>query len=165
MKMTKRALITIAILAVLAGLVAAGYRLMANRESAFCGFCHRSIYANSKVIAEIDGRRKTVCCARCAISEAYQEKKPVRLIAVTDYVSSKTLDPKQAYFVDGSRKVLCSHDEAIVDESRQTHEMTYDRCFPGTYAFAHREDAEAFVRENGGTVLQLQKLMQGVNAQ
>jgi nitrous oxide reductase accessory protein NosL len=165
MKMTKRALITIAVLAVLAGLVVAGYRSMANREAAFCGFCHRSIQANTKVIAEVDGRRRTICCARCAISEAYQEKKPLRLIAVTDYVSSKSLNPEQAYFVDGSRKVLCAHDEAMVDESRQTHEMTYDRCSPGTYAFAHREDAEAFVRENGGTVLQLQKLMQGVNAQ
>ena len=163
--MTKRAWITTTVLVVLAGLVAAGYRLMANREETFCGFCHRSIHANTKVIAEIDGRRRTVCCARCAVSEAYQEKKPLRLIAVTDYVSGKSLNPEQAYFVDGSRKVLCAHDEAMVDQSKHAQEMTFDRCFPGTYAFAHREDAEAFMRENGGTVLQLQKLMQGVSAQ
>ena len=163
--MTKRAWITAAVLVVLAGLVAAGYRVMANREDTFCGFCHRSIHANTKVVAEIDGRRRTVCCARCAISEAYQEKKPLHLIAVTDYVSSKSLDPEQAYFVDGSRKVLCAHDEAMVDESKHVEQMTFDRCFPGTYAFARREDAEAFVRENGGTVMQLQQLMQGVNSQ
>ena len=163
--MTKRAWITAAVVVVLVGLVAAGYRVMFNREAAFCGFCHRSIHANTKVVAEIDGRRRTVCCARCAISEAYQEKKPVRLIAVTDYVSSKRLNPEQAYFVDGSRKVLCDHDEAMVDQSKHVEQMTFDRCFPGTYAFAHREDAEAFVRENGGTVVQLQKLMQGVNSQ
>ena len=163
--MAKRTWITTAVLVVLAGLVAAGYRVMANREETFCGFCHRSIQANTKVIAEIDGRRRTVCCVRCAISEAYQEKKPLRLIAVTDYISSRSLNPEQAYFVDGSRKVLCDHDEAMVDQSKHVEEMTFDRCFPGTYAFAHREDAEAFVRENGGTVLQLQKLMQGVSAQ
>ena len=163
--MTKRAWITTAVLVVLAGLVAAGYRVMANREDTFCGFCHRSMQVNAKVIAEIDGRRRTVCCARCAISEASQEKKALRLIAVTDYVSSKSLNPEQAYFVDDSRKVLCAHDEAMVDQNKHAQQMTYDRCFPGTYAFAHREDAEAFVRENGGTVLQLQKLMQGVNAQ
>lgn len=163
--MTKSAWITAAVLVVLAGLVAVGYRVMANREDTFCGFCHRSIHLNTKVTAEIDGRRRTVCCARCAISEAYQEKKPLRLIAVTDYVSSKSLDPEQAYFVDGSRKVLCAHDEAMVDESKHAQQMTFDRCFPGTYAFAHREDAEAFVQENGGTVLRLQKLMQGVSAQ
>ena len=163
--MTKRAWIATAVLVVLAGLVAAGYRVMFNREEVFCGFCHRSMHANTKVVAEIDGRRRTVCCARCAISEAYQEKKPLRLITVTDYVSSKTLNPEQAYFVDGSRKVLCAHDEAMVDQSKHVQQMTFDRCFPGTYAFAHREDAEAFVRENGGTVLQLQQLMQGVSAQ
>jgi hypothetical protein len=163
--MAKRAWIATGVLVVLAGLVAAGYRLMANREEAFCGFCHRSVHPNTKVVAEIDGRRRTVCCARCAISEAYQEKKPLRLIAVTDYVSGKSLAPGQAYFVDGSRKVLCMHDEAMIDESKHVEQMTFDRCFPGAYAFARREDADAFVRENGGTVLQLQQLMQGVRAQ
>ena len=163
--MAKRAWIATAVVVVLAGLVAAGYRLMANREETFCGFCHRSIHANTKVIAEIDGRRRTVCCARCAVSEAYQEKKPLRLIAVTDYVSGKSLKPEQAYFVDGSRKVLCAHDEMMVDQNKHMQPMTYDRCFPGTYAFAHRDDAAAFVRENGGTVLQLQKLLEGVSAQ
>ncbi len=163
--MAKRAWITTAVLVVLAGLVGAGYRLMANREEAFCGFCHRMIHPNTKVVAEVDGRRRTVCCARCAISEAYQEKKPLRLIAVTDYISGNSLRPEQAYFVDGSRKVLCSHDGTMMDESKHAEQMTFDRCFPGTYAFAHQEDAEAFVRENGGRVTQLQELMQGVSAQ
>lgn len=163
--MTKRTWITTAVLVVMAGLVAAGYRVMANREDTFCGFCHRSIHPNSKVVAEVDGRRRTVCCARCALNEGLQEKKPVRLISVTDYVSGGSLAPEKAYFVDGSRKVLCAHDAAMVDESKHVEQMTFDRCFPGTYAFARREDAEAFVRENGGTVLQLEKLMQEVNPQ
>jgi hypothetical protein len=163
--MAKSAWITSAVLIVVAGLVAAGYRVMANREETFCGFCHRSVHPNTKVVAEIDGRRRTVCCARCAISEAYQEKKPLRLVSVTDYVSSKSLRPERAYFVDGSRKVLCAHDGAMIDESKHTEPMTFDRCFPGTYAFARREDAEAFARGNGGKVLQLQELMQGVSAQ
>ena len=162
--MAKRDWIAAIVLLVLAGLVAAGYRVIGNREETYCGFCHRSVHANTQVIAEIDGRRRTVCCARCAISEAYQEKKRLRLVAVTDYVSSKSLDPKQAYFVDGSRKVFCAHDEAMIDESKHVQPMTFDRCFPGTYAFAHREDAAAFVRENGGTVLQLETLMQEVSA-
>ena len=163
--MARRILIMTATAVAIVALVVAGYRLVANREQMFCGFCHRTIYANSKVIAEIDGRRRTVCCARCAISEAYQEKKPLRLISVTDYVSSKSLDPERAYFVDGSRKVLCAHDEPMMDENKHAQPMTFDRCFPGTYAFAHREDAEAFARENGGTVLQLQKLMREVGAE
>ena len=163
--MVKRFLIIAAAGLALVALVVGGFRVVANREESFCGFCLRPIHANTKVIAEIDGRRRTVCCARCAISEAYQEKKAVRLIEVTDYVTSKSVDPEKAYFVDGSNKVLCNHDAAMLDESRQAHQMTYDRCFPGTYAFAIREDAEAFVRESGGSIVQLQTLMQGVLAQ
>jgi hypothetical protein len=163
--MAKRTWIPIVVLLVMAELVGVGYRVMANREDTFCGFCHRSIHANSKVIAEIDGRRRTVCCARCALNEGIQEKKPVRLIRVTDYVSGGNLAPEKAYFVDGSRKVLCMSDRAMIDESKHVQQMTYDRCFPGTYAFARREDAQAFVRENGGTVLQLERLIQEVNPQ
>jgi hypothetical protein len=165
MTMAKRAWITAGVLIVAAGLVAAGYRVMADREDTFCGFCHRSIHPNTKVVAEIGGRRKTACCARCAINEARQEKKPLRLITVTDYISSASISPDKAYFVEGSRKVLCMHDDAMVDESKHVQPMTFDRCFPGTYAFAHREDADAFVRENGGTVMQLEKLIAEVNLQ
>src|SRR5438034_5935241 len=131
MTMTKQAWIATAVVLAMAGLVAGGYHLMANREGQFCGFCHRSVHPNTKVVAEIDGRRRTVCCARCAISEAYQEKKPVRLITVTDYVSSTPLDPKRAYFVDGSRQILCDHDAAMLDETKHVFSQTFDRCSPG----------------------------------
>src|SRR6266571_8794075 len=124
MTMTKQAWIATAVVLAMAGLVAGGYHLMANREGQFCGFCHRSVHPNTKVVAEIDGRRRTVCCARCAISEAYQEKKPVRLITVTDYISGTPLDPKQAYFVDGSRKILCDHDAAMLDETKHAVSQT-----------------------------------------
>lgn len=163
--MAKQTWIAAAVVVVMVGLVAGGYHVIAQRESQFCGFCHRSLHPNTKVVAEINGRRRTVCCTRCAINEGYQEKKLLRLITVTDFVSGKDLDPKQAYFVEGSRRVLCTHDGAMVDESKHAQPMTYDRCFPGTYAFARREDAEAFERENGGKVEPLSKLLEGVNAQ
>jgi len=163
--MSKQSWIAGAILLVLAGLVAGGYHLMATREAAYCGFCHRTLHPNTKVVAEIDGRRRTVCCVRCAINEALQEKKALRLISVTDFTSGKDIDPKGAFFVEGSHRVLCAHDGGMVDESKHVQAMTYDRCFPGTYAFARQEDAEAFERENGGTVLPFLRLMQGVNGQ
>ena len=89
---------------------------------------------------------------------------PWRLIEVTDFPSGKKLDPQQAYFVDGSRKVLCSHDAPMFDETKHMEPMTFDRCSPGAYAFARREDAEKFVSENGGIVLRLAQLLQGVNS-
>jgi hypothetical protein len=159
--MRKRLVISTTIL-VAAGLTFGIYRIALNRTQTFCGFCHRAIHAETEVIAEIDGRRRHACCARCAIAESYQEKKPLHLIAVTDYISGKKLNPQNAYFVDSSRKVLCAHSMAVLGESKQTFQITYDRCFPGTFAFAHLEDADAFARDNGGTVLRLQKLMQEV---
>lgn len=159
--MLKRVFIAIAVLAML-GAIFTAYRITSSRQQAFCGFCHRAIHAQTEVIAEIDGRRRHACCARCAITESYQERKPLRLIAVTDYVSGRKLDPQQAYFVDGSQKVLCAHDMTMLGESKQTYQMTYDRCFPGTYAFSRLEDAQVFAHDNGGTVVQLQTLMQEV---
>jgi hypothetical protein len=164
--MTKRAVITTAIGLVLLGLLGLGYyRMMVKQSEAFCGFCHRPIHAHARVIAEIGGRRRTVCCARCAITEAFQEKKPVRLIEVTDYVSGNTLKPEEAYFVEDSRKTLCDHDAPMFDETKHVEPMTFDRCSPGAYAFARRADAVAFIRENGGVVLQLNEMMHGVNVQ
>ena len=164
--MTKRAVITSAIGLVLLGLLGLGYyRMMVKESEAFCGFCHRPIHAHARVVAEVGGSRRTVCCARCAMTEAFQEKKPVRLIEVTDYVSGKTLKPEEAYFVEESRKVLCDHDAAMFDETKHPHPLAFDRCSPGAYAFARREDAEAFTQENGGVVLQLNEMMQGVNGQ
>lgn len=161
--MAKRAFISTAVTLVLLGFAGAGYyRLTRGQSEAFCGFCHRVVHAQTQVIAEVDGRRRTVCCARCAITEGLQEKRPVRLVTVTDYVSGKSLKPEQAYFVEGSRKILCARDMAMLDETKHAFSQTFDRCSPGAYAFAHREDAAAFVRENGGEMLQLNEMMQGV---
>lgn len=162
--MSKRTFIAIAVLAAV-GIGVASYRVSRSRQEAFCGFCHRTLHANTRVVAEIDGGRRQVCCARCAISEAYQERKPVHLISVTDYVSGQTLDPKLAYFVDGSQKVLCVDGAAMVDETKHAYQRTFDRCSPGTYAFARLKDADAFIQENGGTLLHLEELIQQVGAQ
>jgi hypothetical protein len=164
--MTKRGVITSAVGLVLVSLLGFGYyRLMVNQSEALCGFCLRPIHAHARVIAEVGGRRKTVCCARCAMTEAFQEKKPVRLIEVTDYVSGKTLKPEHAYFVEGSRKILCDHDAAVFDETKHAHPLAFDRCSPGAYAFARLEDAVAFTQENGGVVLQLNEMMRGASVQ
>lgn len=163
--MAKRALIPTVVGLLLLALAGFGYyHLMVKQSEAVCGFCRRPIHANTRVVAEVDGRREVACCARCAMSEAYQEKKPLRLIEVTDFVSGNKLNPQRAYFVDGSRKVLCSHDAPMFDETKHMETMTFDRCSPGAYAFARREDAEKFARENGGAVLRLEEMLRGVNS-
>ena len=148
---------------VLVVLVAAGWFFgLRSRSNDVCQICQRHISSRARVILEINGKQKDACCARCAITEALQEHRPVRLIRVTDYDTGSPLAPERAWFVDGSRKVLCAHDQPMFDEAKHAEHLAFDRCSPGAYAFARRQDAEAFARENGGAVLRLKELMEGV---
>jgi hypothetical protein len=153
--------------AVLGGLVVAllaggWFSGLRPRNNDVCEICWRQINPRARVTMEIGGRRLDACCARCAITEAFQEHRPVRLLRVTDYAIGSPLAPERAWFVDGSRQVLCSHDQPMIDESKHAEHLTFDRCYPGAYAFARRQDAEAFVRENGGVIVRLKELMEGV---
>jgi hypothetical protein len=152
------AFVILALLAVSAGLA---YRSIQHRSNSFCGYCQRPIRPKLAAVAEIGGETRRVCCARCAVSESVQEKKRVRLISVTDYASGTTLDPAKAWFVDGSRAIACSHDMTRLDESKHMQQLAFDRCSPGTFAFARKADADAFIEQNGGVLLTLAQLMQG----
>jgi hypothetical protein len=111
------------------------------------------------VTAEIAGKRTQACCARCAISEANQQHKSIRLIEVHDYRTGKKLSPTSASFVEGSRVIVCEHDMANMTEHKDMPDMVYDRCSPGTLSFASRESADAFVAQNGGSILSFDQLM------
>ncbi len=154
----------IVLLVIVAGLLIAGSWTVRHRSEESCGICQRHINPQAGVIAEVGGRRVHVCCAHCAVTEALQEHKPVRLIEVTDYSSGRMLDPSRAWFVDGSRVVACTHDMSRMGEMKQMDVRTFDRCSPGTFAFASREAAEAFAAKNGGVIHNLQEMLAGVNS-
>ena len=128
-----------------------------------CGYCLRPLHANLRVTAEIDGKRAEVCCPHCAITEANQQHKPLRLIAVHDYPTGKTLRPDEATYVEGSRVSACDRDMHM-NEMKETQDVAFDRCSPGTFTFARRENAEAFAAQNGGSILTFQQLMQEVHS-
>jgi len=158
----KASLYAVLVLAVLASLAAGGYWVVQSRSETVCGICQRHIHPQAAVIAEVGGRRRHVCCAHCALTEGLQEHKPVRLIQVTDYNTSRKLDPQQAWYVEGSRVVLCTHDMAHMTEMKQAAVATFDRCLPGTLAFANRAEAEAFTVANGGVVRNLSEMLAAV---
>jgi hypothetical protein len=93
------------------------------------------------------------------LTEGRQEHKPVKFIEVTDYPTRKSLDPQRAWYVEGSRVVACEHDMANMGEMKHTDQMAFDRCSPGTFAFADRKVAEAFVAENGGVIHDLAQMV------
>jgi hypothetical protein len=144
---------------VFCALYAGGYWLIHRRSAELCSICSRHIKPEAHVVVEIGGHRRDVCCAHCALTEGRQEHKPVKFIEVTDYPTSKRLDPQRAWYVDGSRVVACEHDMGKMGEMKHTDQMAFDRCSPGTFAFADRKVAEAFVAENGGVIHDLAQLV------
>ena len=153
------------LLVVVGGLLIAGVWKVKRHSETVCGFCNRPIQPKLGVVAEVGGRTRRVCCARCAITEARQESKALRLISVTDYTTGRQLPPEHAWYVEDSRAVACNHDMAMVDQDRQVERLAFDRCSPGTFAFARKEDANAFVARNGGVLHNLQEMLGEVKPQ
>ncbi len=151
---------------ILVALALGSYWLLRRTEPDRCAVCQREVHAQSRAVMVADGRRETLCCVRCGLTQGHQVGKPIRLVEVTDYASSRPLHPHSAYYVEGSRIVLCEpqHHE-LLDQTKRPYGRVFDRCEPSTYAFARREDAEAFARENGGEVLKWAELMKEVETQ
>lgn len=141
------------------------YRYVAHPKPVACEYCSRPLHSNLRVVAEIAGKQAEVCCARCAISEANQQHKPLRLIAVHDYATGRSLAPQNAWFVEGSRAMACDRDAMPTNEMKSMDAMPFDRCSPATFAFAERPAAEAFAAQNGGAVMALAQLMREVRFQ
>lgn len=155
----KSVIYVLAILLAATGLLAGGYWAVKQRSEATCGICQRHINQRARVVVEIGGQRRVVCCAHCARTEGQQEDKPVRFLEVTDYPTGKKLNPQQAWFVDGSRIVACRHNTDMTDEMKRAQQMVFDRCSPGTFTFRDRKAADAFVAENGGMVMGMAEFM------
>ena len=149
----------IVLMAILLVMGSAAYWFTESSANKTCGFCQRPLDPHLSVTAEIAGHKKQVCCARCAVTEANQQRKPVRLLAAHDYPTGKTIDPTKAFYVDDSRAIACTHDKALMDQSKHSDGLAFDRCSPGTFTFENKSDAEAFIRQNGGVLLGYTELM------
>lgn len=131
------------------------------QPEATCAACYRAIHGETHVRAHLeDGSTADVCCPRCALR--YQkERGDVASVEVTDFATMKTLDAKDALFVEDSTVVLCRHDERVQeDRSGVQYALTWDRCLPSLIAFSTREAAVAFQRESGGVVKTYAELLQ-----
>lgn len=137
----------------------AWFRFIAHPKPVACGYCLRPLHANLMVTAEIEGKKTQACCTRCAITEANQKHAHLRLLEVHDYPSGKALAPEKAWFVEGSRAAACDHDAMRMNEMKGTEDLAFDRCSPGTFAFADKQAADAFVSSNGGAVLSYDQVM------
>lgn len=138
---------------------ASGYWILRETKPEACPICQRSIHAHSSAVVSIDGKPVRVCCVRCGITHNFQIGRPGNVVEVTDFLSDRPMKPEQAVYVEGSEISMCDpHGSGLVDESKHPYARVFDRCEPSTYAFAKREDAESFVRKNGGRLLSWDEL-------
>lgn len=105
-----------------------------HRSCNYCGM-DRTKFAHSRMLVEYDdGSSAGVCSLRCAAVELVNnlEKSPSR-ISAGDYASRKLVDAEKAVWVIGGKK------QGVMTRNAK-------------WAFATREGAEEFIKENGGTV-------------
>ncbi len=161
-KQAKAATLGLSIL-LLAGIAGAGYWLLRETKPSACPICARGIHPHSSAVVLIGRQPVRVCCIRCGITHNFQVGKPGAVIEVTDFISNEPVKPEGALYVEGSQISLCDpHASSLVDETKHPMDRIFDRCEPSIYAFAHREDAEAFVRQNGGKLLTWEELKKEV---
>jgi nitrous oxide reductase accessory protein NosL len=140
-----------------------GYWLLQETKPKACPICARSIHPHSSAVVLIDKNPVKVCCIRFGITHNFQVGKPGEVVEVTDFLSDKPMKPDAAFYVEGSQVSMCDpHGSSLVDETKHPYNRIFDRFEPSTYAFAHREDAEAFMQQNGGKLLTWEELKKEV---
>ena len=136
MKVTR--IITASVVLVVLGICGyAWQRYILHPKPTACGYYLRPLQATLRVTAEI----------------------------VHDYPTGNALAHEKAWFVEESRAQACEHDAMHMNEMKETQDLAFDRCSPGTFAFANRVNAEAFIAQNGGLILSFQEFMGEVRTQ
>ncbi len=134
--------------------------LLTQRQAAVCHFSGREIHPQTRALVTIGGRKYETCCVRCAIIEARQTGKSLRVLKVADFETSKLLNPNKAWFVEGSAVNLCmSMSQAAESPGRESVYLRgFDRCSPSALAFSSEKQARAFISEHGGILRRLEDL-------
>lgn len=108
-----------------------------TKSRPMCKYCgmNRQQFAQSRMVVQYDdGAPQATCSLHCAAIElasaAYRMPKSIQ---VGDFVTMKLVDAEKAHWVIGGSK------QGVMTKT-------------ATWAFEKREDAETFVRENGGKI-------------
>jgi nitrous oxide reductase accessory protein NosL len=112
-----------------------------HKSCPFCGM-DREKFAHSRVLIEYDdGTTFGACSIHCAAVElAINIDKTPRMIQVGDYNTKKLIDAEKASWVIGGSKMGVMTKRA-------------------KWAFEKKDDAEAFIKENGGALAAFDEVM------
>lgn len=140
--MKLRLLMVCAVVLLAVGIAYAAMEDIKNIPS--CSLCgmNRDTYASSRMLIQYaDGATVGVCSLHCAINELRQHKdKQVTSIKVADFNSKELIDAKSAVWVLGGKL------PGVMSPA-------------GKWAFAGDAQARAFVKDNGGSVVDFVQVM------
>ncbi len=134
MKRSTLHLVLIAFILAIAGIVQAQDDIQKSPSCMHCGM-DRAAFAHSRmVVAYDDGTTVGTCSIHClAIDLIINMGKTPSSIKVGDFNSKELIDAEKAFWVIGGKK------PGVMSKQ-------------GKWAFAKKEDAEAFVKDNGGNM-------------
>lgn len=151
-------------LATVIAVLVAGWYVLRRSPETVCPLSGRGIHAETRALVTIGGRKYETCCLRCAIIEAQQTGKPLRVQKVADLETGKLLVADKAWYVEGSSVNPCMHMTPRAGSAdRQTLCLLgFDRCSPSLIAFANESAARAFAAQHGGVLKRLNELQQEI---
>jgi nitrous oxide reductase accessory protein NosL len=138
--------IWIALAAVAAGLLLvtglfAGNDIEANKSCAYCGM-DRGMFSHSRMLIEYDdGTIAATCSIHCsAVDLALNIDNTPKAIRVADYNSKELIDAEKAFWTMGGSK------QGVMTKRAK-------------WAFGSKENADAFMKANGGTLISFDQAM------
>ena len=146
------------LLILMVALAYSGFRISRSSTEQVSGICARPIHHHSRVVGLVGEHRETFCCVACALSTQRQTGWPVGALEITDYETDSPLLPEDAYPAVGTDVNLCTQHRLLLDETKQSYPLGFDRCLPSILAFTRRESAERFVQEHGGKLMRFAEL-------
>lgn len=137
--------LTLAIALMLVCVVLLGWSF---RPKLKCSMCSRGVKAQTIHLLKLNNNEvKLTCCSHCGLmfekklGKKKKAKEQVKLAYATDYETGEFVKAEKAYYVKDSNVIPC--------------------CVPSILAFATRERAETFQRENKGKLLTFEEIMAG----
>lgn len=139
------------------GLLGGAWYLLHERQAKICPFSGREIHPETRALVTIGGKKFETCCVRCAIIEAQQTGKPLRVLKVADFETSRLMDPGNAWFVEDSAVNMCMRMSPAAKSSgrESVYIRAFDRCAPSVLAFSNEQHARDFIAQHGGALKRL----------
>ena len=139
----RKALVLTVIVLLMAALVMAQDDIKQAPSCKYCGM-DREKFAHSRMVLEYDdGTAIGTCSLHCvAIDLCLNIDKTPKSIQVADYNNKKLIDAENAFWVLGGQK------QGVMTKRAK-------------WAFKNKEDAETFIKENGGSLVSFDEAIKG----